>query len=107
MVKYFPDDFEQVGKILLLCLGTSLGDDLSSTTVDDNGILKHIKILGFHSPISQQARIKILASEVIFGSALKFTLSLDSDASQEQAMTIYFIICHRKANGKTSPKVFK
>lgn len=266
MVKYFPDDFEQVGKILLLCLGTPLGDDLSSGIVDDNGIAgwavmpltyyvsqqgqdnfdlsmsllkemtkcassefdirffllaspektlsvlnmwvsdanqhvrrlvsegsrlrlpwgmqlplfikdpapvinlleklkddekeyvrrsvannlndiakdhpdlvadiaekwmigagkerqklirhacrtlvknghpKTLKVLGFHPPVIQQATIKILTPEVIFGSALEFTLSLDSGSKQEQAMMIDFIIHHRKANGKTSPKVFK
>ena len=49
----------------------------------------------------------MLTPEVIFGAALEFTLSIDSNSSQEQPLLIDYIIHHQKASGKTSPKVFK
>lgn len=76
-------------------------------TLVKNGHSKALKVLGFNPPVIQQAKITILTPDVIFGSVLEFTLSLDSDSKQTQALMIDFIIHHQKANGTTSPKVFK
>ena len=44
---------------------------------------------------------------VNFGEALIFEMSLHSEAKQDQALIIDYIIHHQKANGRTTPKVFK
>ncbi|MEE8058465.1 MAG: hypothetical protein V3T17_11615 [Pseudomonadales bacterium] len=76
-------------------------------TLLKNGHRKTLKVLGFNPPIIQQASIDILTPEVVFGDALQFTLSLCSDSNQDQSLMIDYIVHHQKANGKTSPKVFK
>lgn len=76
-------------------------------TLLKNGDKKTLKVFGFKLPKIQQASITILTPEVIFGDALQFTLSIHPDCSSDQAVMIDYIIHHQKANGKTSPKVFK
>ncbi len=49
----------------------------------------------------------MMTPEVKFGSAMQFNLSFCSDSGQAQALMIDYIIHHQKANGSTSPKVFK
>ena len=44
---------------------------------------------------------------VTYGNALEFGFELESKASESQALIFDFIVRHRKANGETSPKVFK
>jgi hypothetical protein len=44
---------------------------------------------------------------VILGGYLEFEVSLTSAASYKQPLVIDFVIHHRKANGETTPKVFK
>ncbi|MCF6262485.1 MAG: hypothetical protein L3J24_02710 [Xanthomonadales bacterium] len=58
-------------------------------------------------PKIKQASIEVNTPEVIFGDALEFSLSILSDSVNDQALMIDYIIHHRKANGKTTPKVFK
>ncbi len=76
-------------------------------TLIKNGHKKTLEVLGFKTPKIKQASIDILTPEVVFGDALQFTLSLCSDFNQDQALMIDYIIHHQKANGTTSPKVFK
>jgi 3-methyladenine DNA glycosylase AlkC len=66
-----------------------------------------LKVFGFKPPIIQQASIDILTPEIVFGDAFQFTLSLTSGSNQDQSLMIDYIVHHQKANGKTSPKVFK
>lgn len=66
-----------------------------------------LRVLGFKPCRIERASITLLASKVRFGEALQFSLSISSDARQDQAVVIDYIIHHRKANGSTSPKVFK
>ena len=44
---------------------------------------------------------------VIFGDALVFEMDVHSEAKKDQALIIDYIIHHQKANGHTTPKVFK
>jgi len=76
-------------------------------TLVKNGHKKTLKVLGFKSPKIKQASIDILTPNVTFGNALKFTFSISSDVNRNQDLLIDYIIHHQKANGKTSPKVFK
>ena len=76
-------------------------------TLIKEGHTKALKVLGFEPPELQQAELTIQTPEVLFGSALEFSLSLQSGVEHEQPMMIDFVIHHQKANGTTSPKVFK
>lgn len=76
-------------------------------TLIKKGHKKTLSVLGYKPPNIHEASIEILTPEVIFGEALEFTLSIDSISSQEQPLIIDYVIHHQKANGKTSPKVFK
>ncbi len=53
------------------------------------------------------ARQEHLTPQVVFGEALEFSLSLESNSARTQALMIDYIVHHQKANGKTSGKVFK
>ncbi|MGO1118089.1 hypothetical protein ACTL6U_05270 [Rhodovibrionaceae bacterium A322] len=63
--------------------------------------------LGFKKPEIEIRALNVTTPSVTFGSELQFDLSLASRAQREQNLVIDFVIHHRKANGKTSPKVFK
>jgi len=45
--------------------------------------------------------------DVVFGTSLRFSVLITSKATYDQPLMIDYIIHHQKANGKTSPKVFK
>ena len=76
-------------------------------TLVKGGHKKTLKVLGFKPPKIKKASIKIVTPKVIFGDALQFTFTINSDVNQKQALMIDYIIHHQKAKGKTSPKVFK
>ena len=76
-------------------------------TLLKNGHPKTLQVLGFAPPIIKNATIELLTPELILGEALEFSLTLDSAASHAQAVMVDFIIHHQKANGSTTPKVFK
>jgi len=76
-------------------------------TLIKNGHKKTLKVLGFKAPKIKQTNVNILTPEVVFGDALQFTMTIVSDSNQNQALMIDYIIHHQKANGTTSPKVFK
>jgi 3-methyladenine DNA glycosylase AlkC len=76
-------------------------------TLIKNGNKKALKVLGYGKPRITCTSIDILTPQVVFGDALQFVLSISSESNQEQALMIDYIIHHRKANGSTSPKVFK
>ena len=63
--------------------------------------------MGFAAPKIRKVDIELLTPEVKVGDSMEFTLSLCSDSNAEQALMIDYIIHHKKANGSTSPKVFK
>jgi len=76
-------------------------------TLIKNGHKKTLEVLGFNPPKIHKANIKILTPKVIFGDKLQFTFSIRSDSEKIQALIVDYIIHHQKANGKTTPKVFK
>jgi len=76
-------------------------------TLLKSGNKKALRVFGYNSPIIQPTCIDILTPEVVFGSALQFTVSLCSDSTRDQALMIDYVIHHRKSNGSTSRKVFK
>ena len=76
-------------------------------TLIKNGHKKTLAVLGFKAVKIKYANIDILTPTVVFGDALEFRFSLCPDINQDQAVIIDYIIHHQKANGSTSPKVFK
>jgi len=76
-------------------------------TLIKNGHKKVLQVFGYEPPKIRKAVIDVNTPEVVFGNALEFTLSISSDSGQDQPLMIDYIIHHQKANGKTSPKVFK
>jgi 3-methyladenine DNA glycosylase AlkC len=76
-------------------------------TLIKNGHKKTLAILGFGPPLIQSTTLSVLTLRVVFGEALEFSLSLESNAAQTQALMIDYIVHHQKASGKTTAKVFK
>ena len=76
-------------------------------TLIKQGHVKTLKILGFDLPEIRRVNIDIMTPIVVFGDALQFSLSIDSACDHAQALMIDYIVHHQKANGSTSPKVFK
>ncbi len=66
-----------------------------------------LKALGYDAPCVKLEKLDISTPHVEFGEALYFEMSLISTSEQEQNLIIDYAIHHRKANGKTSPKIFK
>lgn len=66
-----------------------------------------LKAMGYAAPQVDLAAITITTPEVTFGEELIFDLGLMSTSDQSQKLIIDYAIHHRKANGSTSPKVFK
>lgn len=76
-------------------------------TLIKQGHKKTLAVLGYHAPKISDVSLTVLTPEVEFGSALTFSFSLRSTARKEQSLMIDYVIHHQKANGRTSPKVFK
>jgi len=66
-----------------------------------------LQVFSYNKPKLKQIKIKIETPKVIFGTALQFNISITSNSEHQQALMIDYIIHHQKANGTTSPKVFK
>lgn len=58
------------------------------------------------APVSLES-LTILTPEVRFGTALEFTATLRLDGPGPREIALDYVLHHRKANGGTSPKVFK
>ena len=76
-------------------------------TLIKKGNKKVLQVFGYEPPKIQQVSIDVQTPDVMFGTALQFSISISSNASHDQPLMIDYVIHHQKANGKTSPKVFK
>ena len=76
-------------------------------TLIKNGHKRTLEILGYGPPEIHKTNIQILTPIVTLGESLEFTLSIQSKAKHQQALLIDYVVHHQKANGKTTPKVFK
>jgi 3-methyladenine DNA glycosylase AlkC len=68
------------------------------------GVLAH---WGVGSAFVGQARLTLSARQVTVGGSLILTVDLRSESSQAQTLLADYAVHHVKANGSTSPKVFK
>lgn len=76
-------------------------------TLIKSGHRQTMRTFGYQPPKLSQVQLKIITPDVEFDTALQFSLKLNSSSQQSQSLMIDYIIHHQKANGKTSPKVFK
>jgi len=76
-------------------------------TLIKQGHKKTLSALGYENPKISLNSFDILTPVVQYGDALKFKIAIQSTATTDQNLIVDFIIHHQKANGKTSPKVFK
>lgn len=66
-----------------------------------------LAILGY-GPAQVALTVFTVATPVVeFGSPLKFAVELESRSSSDQRLLIDYVVHHVKADGRTSPKVFK
>lgn len=72
-----------------------------------SGHKKTLKVLGFGPPKIHEVALQILTPKVVFGDVLQFEFCLASNAKQPQSLMVDYVLHHQKANGSTSPKVFK
>lgn len=76
-------------------------------TLIKQGHKQTLEALGFGDPNVVLEAFNIKTPIVAFGNALEFEIVLRSTLDQTQELIIDYAIYHRKANGSTSPKVFK
>jgi len=66
-----------------------------------------LSALGYAKPQVSLKKLEISTPFVQFGDAVCFNIALQTTSSKDQDLIIDYALHHRKANGKTSPKVFK
>jgi len=66
-----------------------------------------LRALGYDAPRVNLEELEVLTTHVEFGGALHFEMSLISTSEKDQNLIVDYAIHHLKANGKTSPKIFK
>ena len=71
------------------------------------GHTQALSILGFEPPKVKVVNFEVKTPVVKFGGALLFQFELVSEAKTQQDLVIDYVIHFVKANGSTSPKVFK
>jgi len=76
-------------------------------TLIKQGDRRVLQLFGFHPPLLAPVSLELQTPNVVLGSALQFSIIIRSNAAHEQALMVDYIIHHRRANGNTSPKVFK
>ena len=66
-----------------------------------------LKALGFGPPKISLSQFELLTPSIKLGEVLEFSLEITSTAKTDQPLVIDYIVHHMRANGKTTPKVFK
>jgi len=77
-------------------------------TLIKQGNPRALKILGF-KPLKglEITRFDLDKQEIQLGEAIQLSLEIASPSTTESKLLIDYVVYHRKANGKLSPKVFK
>ena len=66
-----------------------------------------LKALGYGEPEVDVSNFTLITPIVEFGNALEFSVDINSLSATDQPLIIDYVVHHMRANGKTSPKVFK
>lgn len=93
---------------------------LGKATPEQHKLLKHacrtlikqghketLKLFGYTPAQLSNAKLTLTNNEIQLGESLNFTLTLQSSTPHTQALMVDYVIHHQKANGSTTPKVFK
>ncbi len=79
----------------------------ASRTLVKKGDAQVLKAWGLGAVFKGEATLKITPRRIRIGDAVQLQLSLHSSARKAQRLAIDYVVHHVKANGGTSPKVFK
>jgi len=79
----------------------------ASRTLVKRGDVRVLKAWGLGRRFAGEATLKLAPRRVTLGDALALSLTLVSTAKRRQTLAIDYTVHHVKANGSTSPKVFK
>ena len=79
----------------------------ASRTLVKQGDARVLKAWGLGQALRGTARLTLSPRRVAVGGKLELALELASDSARSQALAIDYVVHHVKANGSTSPKVFK
>jgi len=66
-----------------------------------------LSVLGYRPAKVAVTAFTVATPEVKFGTSMEFAVELESQSSSDQRLLIDYVVHHVKANGRTSPKVFK
>lgn len=76
-------------------------------TLIKQGDARILQLFGLGKYLAGQLQLKLGRPAVVIGAALEFELQLRSSVAHTQALVIDYVIHHQRANGSSSPKVFK
>ncbi|MFO1265729.1 MAG: DNA alkylation repair protein [Rubrivivax sp.] len=79
----------------------------ASRTLIKRGDAAMLAVWGLGRPFKGEAALRLTPARVALGGAVQLTLALRSGAARAQPLAIDIVVHHVKANGGTSPKVFK
>lgn len=79
----------------------------ASRTLVKRGNARMLKLWGVGRPLAGEVRCRVSPARVSVGETVTLHLVLRSTSSRRQALAVDYAVHHVKANGGTSPKVFK
>jgi 3-methyladenine DNA glycosylase AlkC len=79
----------------------------ASRTLIKKGDARMLKAWGLGRPLRGEAQLKLSPRRASVGETLNLDVQLRSSATRAQKLVIDYAVHHVKANGETSPKVFK
>jgi hypothetical protein len=79
----------------------------ASRTLVKQGDARVLAAWGLDGRLRGEATLSVKPVRIALGGAVKLSLTLRSTAKAEQTLHIDYVVHHVKANGVTSPKVFK
>ena len=79
----------------------------ASRTLIKRGDPRMLKAWGLAHALRGDAQLKLSKRRIALGDSLELRVILHSDSPRRQKLAIDYAVHHVKANGKTSPKVFK
>lgn len=79
----------------------------ASRTLVKKGDARVLQAWGFGRAFEGEAELALAPSRVVVGGHITLSVELRSTAAARQKLAIDYVVHHVKANGRTSPKVFK
>ncbi len=79
----------------------------ASRSLIKQGHARTLAAWGLGAAFQGQVKLKVTPTRIVLGEAVQLSLQLASTASQPQRLEVDYAVHHVKADGRTSPKVFK